>query len=595
MRHAWALVFLIAGLTAVACRAQEEIIEAPMAATPPPQSATPPASTAKRRPEPSPQPTPTLTAFNTREKRTGTITTSLGRQVDVTVSGFDDSPMRFDQLVEVINEIEEIIGTPYPDPAVTMTLGGVVPGGFCGHNDSKYAQEHPGHYHIIERAHIAVEIDSECTDTLATIAHETAHTWFHGNGTTNWIEEGLANAIERQIIAKREGFRYLPVTYCESHRNIRELEQSDPTPVFHKKHEGFGCNYSLGDGIFGALMEHYGAEEFNERIRSLARKHGNVSPRELTIDDVRRALGDEGKASEIIETWYSGQPETRKWRHLGIVEWTHIPTTDGEWLHFAGEVSGEEGVHDFIRGKDLSHLQFLLHSGTGGTEQVDSIEDSLPVRWKRHGDTKAFIANYRMDQDTGKFQATAKILDDRLTDGNDLSLIVRNRMGAGPDGSRRESVSYSQESVRRGEIPDEFKNVEHPHADAIRWTKTPTLIGSRLTFAGEAAPGAVSLEHIKGECSQIRIYSYDDGTGWEWITSVSPYLTNGGKWKAAKSEITDYRTPENGTFEATAKVKGGSLPEGTSIFLVVTEENVIDRTTWLCSTPDVLSVAEIRR
>ena len=187
----------------------------------------------------------------------------MGRRVDVTVSGFKDSPLRFNQLVEAISEIEGMLGIPYPAQAVTMSVGGVTSGGFCGHNQPSYGYRYSGQPYRIESAEIRLRVDAECTHTLASIAHETAHTWFHGNEYANWIDEGLANAVENQFMATRSKIAYPPRTYCENYRNISQLERARPVRVNTGRDEGFTCNYRLGDGIFGDLREHYGDQEFN--------------------------------------------------------------------------------------------------------------------------------------------------------------------------------------------------------------------------------------------------------------------------------------------------------------------------------------------
>ena len=106
---------------------------------------------------------------------------------------------------------------------------------------------------------IRLRVDNKCDDTFGSIAHEVAHTWFHGSDAADWIDEGLANSIENQMKESNPeaGVLYPPVTYCASYRNIKKLEMSAPTRDASSEASGFSCNYQLGDGIFGALREYF--------------------------------------------------------------------------------------------------------------------------------------------------------------------------------------------------------------------------------------------------------------------------------------------------------------------------------------------------
>ena len=273
--------------------------------------------------------------------------------MDATAAGFDDSSLRFEQLVQAINEAERLLGEPFPSPLVHMKKVREVEGGFCGLNQMSYAPRYRGDPYVVDGSVISVRIDDECDDTFATIAHEVAHTWFHGNDPADWIDEGLANAIESQVARASQQDRvfYPPVTYCQSHGNLSELERGAPARISLQPYSGYGCYYSLGDGIFGELREYHGDSGFNQRIVRLARRSENETNRAHTIGDVRNVLGDNPQALDIIDRWYEGQPDMRKYRHLDAVDWSFPPTIDGEYLHFAGAglSSGGCEVHDYIR------------------------------------------------------------------------------------------------------------------------------------------------------------------------------------------------------------------------------------------------------
>lgn len=343
-------------------------------------------------------------------------------------------------------------------------------------------------------------------------------------------------------MATRSEIAYPPRTYCENYRNISQLERARPVRVNTGGDEGFTCNYRLGDGIFGDLREHYGDQEFNARIARLAKRHENPTDRELTVSDVREALGDGGPASEIIETWYSGQPEMRKHEHLDIVEWIHPPTTDGEWLHFSGRIHSGGMIYKPVLGKDQFCSQFPLYDGIGDTKWIASISDPIPVGYRRHKDTKIFMANHRIDPRTGEFQVTARTLDNALWGYGNLSLLIRSQVTTDAAGNCNRGVHYSQVSVESGNIPEEFKRTDHPHEDTIQWTEPPALNGNILTFAGIARPGAVNLEYEAGYCSQVGVYRYDQ-RGYDWTAWVSPYLTDGRK--AGGRRVRDNQLPDD--------------------------------------------------
>ena len=273
------------------------------------------------------------------EERFGTITSSLGSQVDVKVNGFRDNSLRFDQLVQAINDAEHLLGVAYPSPVVTMTKVQDVEGGFCGEYEPTYVSPYVGDPEVIESSDVRIRADDECTETFSAIAHEAAHTWFHGSSPASWIDEGLANAMERQLVAAYDTDApiYFPRTYCGNYTNLSQLERAAPPRVDNDGLVGFDCNYSLGDGIFDALQRHYGDAGFNSRIAQLARSVEVPVVRPKTIADIRSVFGTDSVPLGIIDDWYEGQPEMRKYRHLDAVDWTFPPTIDGNYLHFSGQ------------------------------------------------------------------------------------------------------------------------------------------------------------------------------------------------------------------------------------------------------------------
>ena len=497
-------------------------------------------------------PLPTLAPVIPFGSRAETITTSLGREVDATVAGFVDSSLRFDQLIQAINEAERLLGAPFPSPRVNMQKVREVAGGFCGNNQMSYALRYLGDPYVVDGSVISVRIDDECDETFLTIAHEVAHTWFHGNDPADWIDEGLANAIEAQVVRAKLQDRvfYPPVTYCQSHGNLSELEQGEPPRTSEDPYSGYGCYYSLGDGIFGELREFHGDSGFNQRIARLARRSENETDRAHTIDDVRSVLGDNPLALEIINRWYEGQPEMRKYRHLDAVDWTFPPTIDGEYLHFAGRTTEPGLVHNFVLGNDPFCSQFALFRNIINQERVATFSDPLSVGWS-HGEVpKVVVVNDQINPGTGEFSVTARINDPGLSQIAELSLLIKSRATVGANNLCGASDNYSQIAVSLGEIPNELKVTRHYHLDAIHWTNPPAISGASLTFAGIAEPGSIGLESKDGYCGQFSLY-WRDESGYHRIASLAPLLPNNMHWTnpqaAEMVEGWTYTATENST------------------------------------------------
>ena len=513
--------------------------------------------------------------------------------MDAAVTGFADSPLRFDQLVLAINEGERLLGVPYPSPSVTMRQVSQLSGGFCGQNQPSYAARYTGDPYVVDNSVIEVRVDEDCHKTFATIAHEVAHTWFHGNDPADSIDEGLADAIELQIVAAyQEGQEiYPPITYCESYRNINELERGEPDRVSSDQPTGFRCNYRLGNGIFGALREYYGDDEFNKRIAQLARRETNDRRRENTISDIRKVFGGEGPALEIINRWYDGQPEMRKYRHLDAVRWTYPPTIDGDYLHFAGQTDQPEMVQDFVLGKDPYCSQFVLYRYIVNQEWVATVSDPLLAGWRHGESSKVVTINHYISPDTGEFSVTAKIMDNALAGYRDLSLLVGSRVTTGEAGTCNESINYSQVLVVLGEIPRERKVAKYYHMDAVEWTFPPTIDGDYLHFAGQTDQPEMVQDFVLGKdpyCSQFVLYRYI--VNQEWVATVSDPLLAGWSYdEIPKVVMVNHDiSPDTGEFSVTAKINGNALAGIDELSLLVRNRVTTDAN-GACTTGDIYS------
>ena len=563
-----------------------------------PTSAQPPAQVTTGTPTPSPyKPTPPTTAVNAQKQRTGEITTSLGQRVRVNVSGFNDSPMRFDQLVRIINETERLLGIPYPAPAVTMLRVSNPNTGFCGNNQMSYATRYVDDPYVVENSAIKMRVDAKCNKIFATIAHEVAHTWFYGNDPNDWIDEGLANAIEYQLLATHRPVQaiYPPVTYCQSYRNISELESATPERENKDEHAGFSCNYRLGDGIMGALRQHHGDRGFNSRIAQLARRSEASSKRAYDITDIRKTLGDTSPALTIINRWYQGQPQMRRYRHLDAIEWISPPIIDGQYLHFAGRIGPEGTVFEPIPGNHPYCSQFVLREGVNETDYVASLADPLAVGWTYDETPEATIINESIDSATGYFEATAKLNDHSIAGRNNLTLLVKSRVTTGKDGYCKTATNYAQIEVEQGSIPEQLKLVKHYHQDEIDWLTEPRLEGNNIVLSGAANPGTLTLHHRKGYCGQLHVYHLTDH-GYIYVDNVATILPDDQHWtETPEFEATGWHENSNGTFNAVVKVRNNALDWLSQPILVVQTPARSDQATNQCGESENIAVVDIMR
>ena len=553
--------------------------------TPAPPAATPTAL---------PTVTPTLVPLETASKVARTVRTSLGQRVDITVEGFAENRLRFNQLVQVINEEEQLLGVPFPAPRVNMRRVRDLPGGFCGNNQMSYESRYRGDPYIVEASVIRLRVDSECDDTFGSLAHEVAHTWFHGSDAADWIDEGLANSIEYQIkeANPETAEKYPPVTYCASYRNISELEQAAPSKDASKEASGFSCNYRLGDAIFGALREHFGTDEFNRRIAKLARRSENNTDEDHTVEDVREALGTDSNALEIIDQWYDGEPDMRIYRHLDQVAYTHPPTLDGEYIHFAGKTRQPGMVFDFIIGKDPYCSQFHLYSGLADLDYLGSIADPPPVGWHHTNIPKLVVINSEVNSATGDFQVTARVNDLTLLKAKNLSLQTGSRTVGGVSQKCEEDTHFSQVKIVPGTIANELKKVTHYHQETVLWAQPPRVKDFSLTLGGVAPQGTLSLEWKERSCSQVLLYKFDS-RGYTYVATVYPMLPAGRSWNTIPdAEVASGKVYSDGRFEAIIEIWDKSLLSHDHLVLVVRTETRKDHTN-TCLTEEVMGAARI--
>ena len=553
-------------------------------------------------PTPMPTPPPTVLPTPMQEHcmlREGCwIETGLGSRAEVTVQGFADNPSIFNMLFQIIDEEERLLGVAFPAPKVQVTRVNSIPGGFCGQNEYSQQYAYSGNEATVESSNITIRVDGECEDTFGMIAHEVAHTWFWGEHP--WLDEGLANSLEYQIREDHpeEGPIHLPVTYCATYRNIAELERANPGVMATNSASDFTCNYTLGDGIFGALREHLGTEAFNQGIAQLSAGNitGGLLSRSMTgstMEDVIRAMGHDAKAMEIIDTWYSGQPEMRIFQHLDLVDYTYPPTIDGPYLHFAGRIRAPGLVHEPILEHNNYCSQFALHQGLADPLPQEGPTDPLPVGWTHESIPDAAVINSEINPASGEFSVTARVNNAQLLGGKDLSLQVVSRVTAGQDGNCEESTIYSHILIESGRIPDQLKKVRHYHNDQIAWDWRPQVSNHQIHLSGKAPPRSLSFQDRDNYCNQIDLYRMDE-SGYHWISSVEPLLTAGQQWADnPRAEIISGSTEPNGRFEAIIQIWDANVLNHRHVVLVIDRETSLNTATNQCAPSNTMSAVSL--
>ena len=540
-------------------------------------------------------PGPTMPPLATTSRVVRTVDTGMGIRIDVTVEGFADSPAIFNMLIQIIDEEEQLLGIPYPAPRLTMRRVNELQGGFCGNNQPSYNPRYPSEPYSVAASVISLKVDSECDDTFGSTAHEVAHTWFHGNDPHDWIDEGLTNSIEIQMNEAHPGEEniYPPRTYCATYRNIAELEAAKPISDASTTASGFLCNYTLGNGIFGALREHLGTETFNQAINELGRKAVNPNDRANNVEDVKRVLGLDARALEIIDTWYSGQPEMRIFRQLDLVDYTYPPTLDGQYLHFAGRIREPGLVHDLIIGKDNFCSQFNVYEGLAEPKPLASIADPLTVGWKHNEVPELSVINSDISPDAREFSITARVNDHQLLQAKNPSLRVASRANVGRDGECEQSTTFSQVMIEKGAIPADMKTVKHYHADQIAWDWSPQVSNYQIHLSGKAPPGSMSFHDRDNYCGQIDLYRMDE-SGYHRISGVNPMLPAGSQWASTPgAEIVSGSVDSDGRFEAVIQVWDASLLNHPHVVLNIRKETPLNTATNQCAASDTMGAVSL--
>ena len=205
-----------------------------------------------------------------------------------------------DLLEHFVRGVEEFMGVPLPTGYVGLLFEDAVAGSSPGANFGT---------HIAILAEFDVDDGShEAKITGRALAHEVGHYYWSGN--EDWVDEGAADFMASVIEGVRTGS---PIGAnnppCGHAGNISELESLG----IDQGDVEFGCNYSLGERLFGDLYRMLGEERFQRGFRTLYLKSeidddaGNRRDTSVGIEHIRDAFrSDDGAESAVIARWYDG-------------------------------------------------------------------------------------------------------------------------------------------------------------------------------------------------------------------------------------------------------------------------------------------------
>ena len=240
-----------------------------------------------------------LSRILNRENATAeTIQTTSSRTPELNISiiraGTRNTTNSSELIEDAIKHVEDEMNLPLPTNHVIVLLDdtGVITG-FAGVN---YGQA---------IAYLKKGEDGSTWDRAAfraAMVHEVAHYFWRGN--EDWIDEGMANTIERNF-GMNQG---LPSDLTSTDqgsctlKTLQELSNQQP----ENQSSQFQCNYYLGEKIFLELQQSTGEQEFKERARKLYEISLmlNKENQKAGIEEVRKTFGE---ADSIITKHWTGK------------------------------------------------------------------------------------------------------------------------------------------------------------------------------------------------------------------------------------------------------------------------------------------------
>lgn len=196
-----------------------------------------------------------------------------------------------DLLENSVREVERFMQEPFPASMVAALFAKTTSPGSAGTN-------YGSHIVLLPR-YEDYDTDTPENRTAMLLSHEVAH--YYWAGDNNWINEGMATAMEAIIENRRAGRPIEPDHYpCPQADTLAQLDAITPD---HGQ-PAFRCNYSLGERLFLYLHHQAGDARFREAAAALYRAYRDKP--DITTDEAAAAFASIGMADSFREIYQSG-------------------------------------------------------------------------------------------------------------------------------------------------------------------------------------------------------------------------------------------------------------------------------------------------
>lgn len=195
-----------------------------------------------------------------------------------------------DLLENSVREAERFMQEPFPASMVAVLFAKTTSPGSAGTNYRSHI--------VLLPKYEDYDTDTPESRTAMLLAHEVAH--YYWAGDNNWIDEGMATAIEAIVENRRDGRPIEPDHYpCAQADTLAQLDAITPD---HGQ-PAFSCNYSLGERLF--LYLHHGNDiPFREAAATLYRAYRDKP--DIGADEAAAAFASIGLADTFREIYQSG-------------------------------------------------------------------------------------------------------------------------------------------------------------------------------------------------------------------------------------------------------------------------------------------------
>ena len=230
-------------------------------------------------------------AVGTVEERTLTLPLAGPVRIAIIRTTPTAPAQTIDLLENSVREAERFMQEPFPASMVAVLFAETITPGYHGTNYGSHIALRPKYEDY--------DNDTAESQIAMDLAHEVAHYYWAGHN--NWIDEGMATAMEA-IIENRRTSRILDPNHypCPQADTLAQLDAITPDHA----QPAFSCNYSLGQRLFLYLHHQAGDARFREAAANLYRAYRDKP--DINIDEAAAAFASIGMADSFREIYQSG-------------------------------------------------------------------------------------------------------------------------------------------------------------------------------------------------------------------------------------------------------------------------------------------------